>query len=550
MPAMKWSIFEQLSDETLQINILGAMFATIIGVALFRSVRFLICITVGPVIGVVWILGVMQALGDQITVFTSILAPLLFVIAYTNAAHIIFRVLEQNSDDSAWEISWRAVTRVFPACAISTLTTGIGFASLTFVGSEMIAQFGFYCALGALFVFVSVMTCTPALCAIFGISRDPNRERILATAGNYFESASTFVSKRKIGITIGGVLLTFLAAYLAFQNQPNYFFKENFSPSGEFYQALEQGDTHFSGTMTANVSITWKDSDQIKASELILLETEIARHAKRIFGSFSVASLGKILNNQLITTNTSLDDLSLSIPSSVRQQFVSADSKTTLVTIPIRDIGALKLIPRFDTMRNELRLLEERYPHVELAMSGIAPLAMYASEHQIAEMGKSLVFAMLVIFLVLMLALKSIRVAVICMFANMLPIAAVAALLSVLGIPLYYNSVLVLIIYLGIAVDDSVHFTMRYKNECLKYRSGQQVLKRSIVGVGLVLLFTTLILGAGFASLLFSSIAVINLMGALSILSLTLALLTDLILLPALLSRVDFASFEERALSN
>ena len=121
------------------------------------------------------------------------------------------------------------------------------------------------------------------------------------------------------------------------------------------------------------------------------------------------------------------------------------------------------------------------------------------------------------------------------MFPNILPIVGVAALLVVLQEDLYFNNLLVFAICLGIAIDDTVHYVMRYKRNIAAGMPTPEAIKSSISSIGLVLIFTSLIIGAGFFALTFSSIGVVSLMGTLAVSALILALVADLIILPAFL---------------
>ena len=545
-PAMKVSVYQSLRTDTLKLNIIGALLATVVGVFLFRSARILVVITLGPAMGAVWALGLMQILGDQISVFTSMLLPLLFVVGYTNAAHIIFGVLKGDIEQKRWVNSWQSLSRVSKACFVSALTTGIGFASLMLSRSTLIADFGMYSAIGTLLVFLAVVLVTPALAALLRIRSHANTPRILAVGSNTLGSLSILIRTHHNVIAKIGLVACVGLMLLAFQNEPEYRFRENFAPDSEFYQVIKLGDQKLSGIMSANVMLGWSEHQQLELDRLFSLEQSISALAQEVFTTDRVVSLSTLLKQPARSTIRDLDDLTFSLPESLARQFLNIEAKTSLVTVPVRDLGSQALIPLFDQFQSGLDRLSSAYPEFSVVLTGIAPLAMHASERNIREMALSLVAALIAIYFVIALVLRSIRLGLICMLPNIIPIAGVASLLVLTGTPLYYNSVLVFTICLGIAVDDTVHFILRYRTEYMQTGSVQQAVENSIQQIGLVLFFTSCILGAGFFSLILSSISVVSLMGALSFTALGLALIADLLFLPTLLS----TNFGVKALQN
>ncbi len=535
-PAMKVALHDQATLDTVRLNIIATILATIVALILFRSIRVLVVISAGPTLGTIWTLGIMELAGDKMTVFTSILIPLLFVIGYTNAAHIIFRVLGYDKKASRWQKSWYSITSVVKACFISAVTTGIGFASLTLSGSDLVAQFGFYCALGSMLVFLSVILVTPALSALLDIGNRANSTRITRIGVNQLGLLGNWVWKRKSAITKIGIICSGLLVIVAFQVVPDYQFKENFSPDNDFYRAIEAGDKKFSGLLTANVVVDWSQDNKFESADLFDIENKVDQLARDGFATGRVLSYTSLFSSVLRTQIDSMLDLKQHVPDYIAERFINSDQRRSLITIPLPDIGARLLIPELNSFRAKLVKLSSQYPNLSLELTGIVPVAMYGSQHNIREMAKSLAYAIIAIFIVITISLGSIRLGLICMLPNILPIAGVASLLAMAGVPLQYNSVLVFTICLGIAVDDTVHFILRYRSELFRSDDIAQALDQSIRHIGLVLIFTSCILGAGFFSLMFSSVTVVTLMGLLSCIALILALLADLIFLPALLT--------------
>ena len=127
-------------------------------------------------------------------------------------------------------------------------------------------------------------------------------------------------------------------------------------------------------------------------------------------------------------TPTSMLDLKQHVPDYIAERFINSDQRRSLITIPLPDIGARLLIPELDSFRAKLVKLSSQYPNLSLELTGIVPVAMYGSQHNIREMAKSLAYAIIAIFIVITISLGSIRLGLICMLPNILPIAGVASL--------------------------------------------------------------------------------------------------------------------------
>ncbi|NND00685.1 MAG: MMPL family transporter [Gammaproteobacteria bacterium] len=250
--------------------------------------------------------------------------------------------------------------------------------------------------------------------------------------------------------------------------------------------------------------------------------------------------LGPVASTRIKT----VDDLPMLVPADALRRQINLEASQSLISLPVRDLGAKILVPKFDLLRQQMTAISQQFPEFTITLTGLAPLAMYASTINIYEMAVSLIAALAAIFLVVVVSLRSLRLGLICMIPNIIPIAGVAALLVITGTPLYYTSVLVFTICLGIAVDDTVHFTLRYRQEYLASQSVETAQYNSIRHIGLVLVFTTSVFGAAFFSLVFSSVGVLKIMGILSFIALGLALLADLVFLPAMLA----TGFGRRAL--
>jgi hypothetical protein len=164
----------------------------------------------------------------------------------------------------------------------------------------------------------------------------------------------------------------------------------------------------------------------------------------------------------------------------------------------------------------------------------------------VTDLVLSLGSAAIVIFAVLAIAYRSLRIGLISVVPNLMPLVAAASWMAVTGQPLEIVSVCCFTICLGIAVDDTIHFLSRYQEERRHPQSIDEAIERAFQGVGTGMVMTTAVLVAGFASVTFSETRDYRVFGSLGAITLLTALICDLFMLPGLLKQFDRRSTESK----
>ena len=159
------------------------------------------------------------------------------------------------------------------------------------------------------------------------------------------------------------------------------------------------------------------------------------------------------------------------------------------------------------------------------------------SLRMIDALAVSLALACVVIFVAISLALRSIRLGLVTLPVNLLPLGAICLFLIAAARPLQFTNVTLLTVVLGIAVDDSIHFVVAFRRERAAGATAAGAIASALDTVGVSLVITTSLLLAGFGAVWLSKAPQMSLFGGLACLALLVALLADLLLLPALLLR-------------
>jgi hypothetical protein len=190
--------------------------------------------------------------------------------------------------------------------------------------------------------------------------------------------------------------------------------------------------------------------------------------------------------------------------------------------------------PIFQRVEHKLAELQAEHPGWRLQLTGTVVVASRNIAQMIRDLADSLLMAAVVIFGLLSVAFRSLKLGMLSVLPNVFPLAVTATALVVLGHPLQLTSVIVFSICLGIAVDDTIHFISRFQRELRIDGDVGAATARAMVAVGSALLTTTLVLFTGFAAVLTSEMPSSRLFAWMACLAIAAALLGDLVILPAL----------------
>jgi len=536
------AIHPQIVDTIMQEQVLyaagGALLGAVIGWLLFRSVAALLLVFLVPQVASSWILGVMGLVGEPIGVLNSMVMVLVMILALANAMHMILAVCRHGAaGKSPREASVAAAVEVGPACFLTSLTTAIAFGSLVLSDNLLVVHFGVVCALGTLLMFAAVLLVVPLLSGVGWIGRSLARSPASAArvSDRYFRLGD-FALRHSRVVFILGVVLLVAAILLGSRVHPDFSYQENLGDAAPGAVALAAVDEEFGGSQPLYYLV--KSDAPIDQTASEALEQLLDRLNRTLSGTEFGGTPRSVWNLSRATGKSAIEALEELSPAD-RGSLVGGDGRTLLVTLPVRDAGGAKLIPFLRSLEGEIDALAAEFSGFDIVPAGLLVLSTFASDDIIREMAISLAAAAVLIFAVIMFALRSVVLGLISFLPNVLPLAVTLGLLVLLGEPLRYNSALALTICLGVAVDDTVHLLFRYRAARRRGEAPSPAVLEALPATGSALVNSTLILGVGLAMLLFSSLPTIRLFGLLCIVTLLVALVADLILLPAMLKIFD-----------
>jgi len=545
----------QIKYEFVFFFTLGVLLIVVVLAIIYRSLWATVIPLVVVLLSVLWLLGFMGMTGKSIDIMTTLLPLVLFVVGISDVIHLLSRYFEElrkgNAKTDAIRIAYK---QVGIATFLTSLTTAIGFLTLLTSGIRPVRELGVYAAVGVLVAFILAFILLPAILSLASVPRIALREPS-SIFWNKLVRRIFLVSMRRDRIIFAiTILLTIASLWGITRIRIDNFLLEDVGKDDPHRTSFEYFEKHFAGVRPFELQVSVRDSTgSLFQPESIAEMKEIERYLKDEYGvGFLVSPL-----NILRTANQALNggrDSAYSVPEDtaalneairLAEKFEKRPEFTALLVPGYRegrfsgkvvDEGGYTTKLKNDAL---LRYFRERVPlqHLDMRLTGMSLLIDKNNETLSMNMMWGLLIALLVVGSIMGVLFRSLRLMVISLIPNILPLLVLGGIMGWFGINLKVSTSIVFGIAFGIAVDDTIHFLVKYLQEKKKGKPRIIALRRTSVSTGKAIILTTVILCAGFISLAVSDFTSTFYVGSLISLTLANALLADLFLLPALLKR-------------
>lgn len=526
--------------DTVKYQLIGYSIMLLSALFLFRGFSAVCLVALAPALGVFWTLGMLRFFDLQDNPFNDIIVPVLIaLVGLADAVHLMVEVRQQRAGGLPARTAGRqAVARVGFACLLTSVTTGIGFVSLTWAHHEIVRQFGWCCVIGVSLTFISVLTVIPLGCRSplgrrlhigLGKSTIDRQLKRIGPVVDWVLKRDKFVSRIAIALTVGLVAVSL-------QLEPDEKRYSGLSESGEAAIALRHLDRSLGGLEFGSVDIWWTaETSEAEVLQVIQKSGDILRDEPLMGNPVGLHRLLAALpGDGDPAERMSLLDL---LPPSLKRAFYRPEDQHAAIQFRIQDLGIAAYGPTFTRVEERLRQLDETNSEFSINLAGDAVWRWKNVYQVVTDLTRSLGTASIVIGIMMTLVYRSLRIGLISIVPNVLPLAATGAILYATGQYLEITIVCVFTICLGIAVDDSIHFLSRYQEESRGGGKHDEIIRRAFTGVGSALLMTTIVLVAGLGSAILGDSRDARIFGIMGCLTLSSALLADILLLPALLHR-------------
>ena len=500
-----------------------------------------------------WTVGTMALLGISLDLLTNIIPTILMVIGISDVIHLFTHYLGKR--DAGFEkikALKNSIKEVGMATLITSLTTAIGFLSLSTSSFTSLIEMGLFSTVGLIYAFFLTYTVLPALIALY----PDDYFKIKFKQMNWEKSMNGLLEKilansRTVMIASAGIFL--IGIWGISQMKVNNYLLGDLKDDHPQRLEFSFFEEKFGGARPFEMEIVVKDDSSNIFSKEVLLELEkvdsfltnqygvknlisppiIIKQANQIYHSGreryykipTSANLIKRLSNQITYHAEDLDI----------NRYLDPNLKAARISGKIPDWGTY-----IDGQKNEafFTFLAENNlrKNIFFKLTGTGYLMDLNNTYLVQNVIVGLVIAIIIIGFLFAFWFRSGKMFLLTLIPNLLPLLFIAGIMGIFGITLKISTAIIFIISFGIAVDDSIHFLTRFKHE-LKNNSVRQSVKNAYSTTGKAIVITSLILVGGFSTLCFSDFLGTFYIGFLISLTLLMALIADLVLLPILLVR-------------
>ncbi|WP_345979623.1 efflux RND transporter permease subunit [Sulfurimonas sp. HSL3-2] len=544
--------------------------------AVFRELKWVFIPVVISTASIIASTGLFGLLGFEVTVVSSNFISLQLIVTISIIIHLMVRYRElfiTQNELSQKELVLQTVTSILKPSFFAIITTIAGFSSLILSGILPVIMLGWMMSIA---IFVSLIIIFISFPAILILMKKSDRKVYFRTGFSLTAVCSYLVEKHRNAVVFMSLFVFVLSMIYMFDIRVENSFINYFKKSTEIYKGMEVIDRSLGGTTPLDVIIDfpkpkdapvqstkksasndefdefedeynaiknqnqyWFSADKMDVVRRVHTYLESIPEVGKVLSLGSVLELGRSLND-----NEELDDFALAMLYNELPQRFRKIVLSPYVNIEANEVRfSMRIVDSNPTLQRDKLLkkikydlvhklgLKEENVHLSNLMVLYNNMLQSLFNSQIKTLGLMLILLGILFFLLF----RSLKIMMIAMIVNIIPISIIFGVMGFFDMPLDMMSITIASIAIGIAVDDTIHYLHRYKKEYQKDNNYVEAMKRSHQSVGYAMYYTSITIMIGFLVLVLSEFTPTIYFGLLTVLAMFSALMTDLLLLPALL---------------
>lgn len=550
-PYFQQELVEMQKREVIFSAIVSGILVTLVMFLLYRKPWGIFIALISIAMGLLLFMGFLGVTGRPLSAMAALYPVLMIIVGTSDVIHIMTKYIAELRKGKEKEDALKVTIReIGLATFLTSLTTGIGFVTLLTTKIEPVRDFGVNAAIGVIIAYITVILFTTALLSYFSENElvRPGKNNLFWE--NLMSKVNDFTIKKSKSILWGLLGFTLICIWGISEITTNFSIVTNF-PIGKkitsdfiLFEEKLTSFRPFEMAVSAKPPYTTKDYEFLK--EMDKVEGKM-REYDEIQGIASVNDLYKSANRMVNNNRPDAyifppDSSNFSelvfwvnkIPGSPIQSLVSEGGKKTRISARIKDIGATNI----KKIGEELDQWIDSNTNPNIAVfkrTGTGFIIDKNSEYVRKNLLEGLTLAIGMVALIMALLFKNLKIILIALVPNIIPLMVAGAMLGFLGIELEAGISIVFAVIFGIAVDDSIHFLSKYKLAITTGKNMEEAIAITFKETGKAICLTSIILFFGFLIMLFSIHPPSVIIGTLISVTLLSALVADLLLIPVLL---------------
>ncbi len=549
------------SKVKAELNMFLGLSLIVTGIILFLFFRsfkavFFPLIIIGVV--VIWVMGTLALLEYKITLLTGLIPPIIVVIGIPNSVYMLNRYHHEFSEhgDQMKALS-RIIRKIGVVTFITNLTTAVGFFVLATTQINVLVEFGIVAGINIMATFVVSIILIPG---VFSLYKPPSQKHLKHLKFKMLDAVikwlDVIVHKLRPAIFIVTIIVAGVSAYGLSQIKAVSYMVDDIPENSPLKKDLHFFEENFSGIMPLEIIIdtgakkgvqNLRNLRKIDEFENFISSIDyisqpvsvvsFAKAARQAFYNQSPAFYSLPTNRDMAFI---MRYLSEGETEDISQSFVDSTSRYLRVSLKIADIGSNRLdslvngviAPKIDSIFVDSKM--------DVNLTGTTLMFIKGNKFLIENLLTSMIIAFFIIAVIMGLLFRNLKMIIISIIPNIIPLLVTAGIMGYFGIPLKPSTALIFSIVFGISVDDSIHFLAKYRQELFANNFNvSKAISKSIRETGSSMIYTSIILFFGFIIFVLSEFGGTIALGKLTSITLFFAMITNVVVLPALILQFD-----------
>ena len=564
LPLIRTQLADRMKKEMKWFLIGSVLLSAIILLLFFRSISTMLLSLAVVLIGVVWSMGTLHLLQYKITLLTVLVPPLIVVIGIPNCIYFLnkYHVTYLETKDKHIALL-KMISKMGIVTLFCNIAAAIGFAVFALTKSPILKEFGAVAGINILALFFISFILIPVILSYLPVPK--------ARHTHYLENKwlQALLDKlevwalnhRTLVYSVTAVIVVISVAGI-FRLRSEGFIVDDLPKTDKIYTDLKFFEKNFKGVMPLEIVIDTKQKNGLRKNPLqtfaaidslsayitALPETgkplsivEGLKFARQAYydgdssnyalpNSFDISFLSSYLNTKADTASPKGNSMN-----SLLSSFMDSSKQKARISVNMADIGSKRLPLLLKQVQDQANHYFDSTKY-SVELTGASVTFLEGSSFIIKGLKDSVLWAFGLIALCMLYLFRSVRILFCSLIPNIIPLVITAGIMGWTGVALKPSTVLVFSIALGIAIDITIRFLVNFKQIQLGSKKTQQDLViETIHTTGISIIYTSLVLIAGFIIFCFSGFGSTQALGWLTSLTLVVATFTNLILLPALL---------------
>ncbi|HKR06864.1 MAG TPA: MMPL family transporter [Bacteroidia bacterium] len=558
LPYIRTAVTKMVSDELKLFLLLALGVCSVILLFFFKNVRVVLFSLLVVIAGVVWSLGTLSLMGFKITILSSLIPPLIIVIGIPNSIFFLNKYhTEYRLHRNKIKALQQMVQRIGLTTFLANTTSAIGFGVFYFTNSNILMEFGLIAAINVMSTYLISLILIPIMFSFLPAPSIKHTEHLQGKKISFLlESIDKWVHHKTKIIYAVVIALLLVSFYGMSKLNTIGYVVDDLPKKNPVYLDLKFFESNFHGVLPFEISIDAKEKGKalqhVTLQKINRLTKELNTHAE-FAKPLSVVDIIKFVNQAyndgepkyyILPGSIELGQIAeylgeMKNKQSMFRSFIDSTKQITRVSVQMADVGSV----RMKQLVNELKpKIDSIFPPAKYktTITGNSLIFLKGNDYLFTNLLESVFLAIFLISIIMFLLFMSFRMIALSILPSVIPLFITAGLMGYFHIPLKPSTILIFSIAFGIASDGTIYFLTKYRQEMRhKHMSISKAVSLTIKETGVSMIYTAVILFAGFFIFTASSFGGTASLGVLISITLLVAMCSNLILLPAFLISLE-----------